>query len=144
MRNADNDVIYVGCTARISERLNQHRQSKPWFSEVTQIDLEDFVGKDAAVTRERELINEHRPVYEWSPQSRALRPEEWRQQPGYAPPHNAGRTGATPNHTPNRVIRVPDQLWHAAQAKAAYLGVPLAAVIRDYLRRWITEDDDAT
>jgi predicted DNA binding CopG/RHH family protein len=46
-------------------------------------------------------------------------------------------------NTPNRVIRVPDQLWHAAQAKAAHLGVPLAAVIRDYLHGWVTEDEDA-
>ncbi len=39
--------------------------------------------------------------------------------------------------TPNRVIRVPDDLWHAAQAKAAERGESLSEVIRRALARYV-------
>jgi hypothetical protein len=39
--------------------------------------------------------------------------------------------------TPNRVVRVPDDLWHAAQAKAVERGDVLAEVIRKALERYV-------
>jgi hypothetical protein len=39
--------------------------------------------------------------------------------------------------TPNRVVRVPDQLWHAAQAKAADRGEVLSEEIRKFLERYV-------
>lgn len=41
--------------------------------------------------------------------------------------------------TPLRAIRIDDELWEAAQAKAATGGEPLSAVIRDSLRAYLNE-----
>ena len=41
--------------------------------------------------------------------------------------------------TPLRAIRVDDELWEAAQAKAAKEGDSLSAIIRDALRAYINE-----
>lgn len=44
--------------------------------------------------------------------------------------------------TPLRAIRVDDELWESAQAKAAKDGDNLSAVIRDALRTYIQENED--
>jgi len=41
--------------------------------------------------------------------------------------------------TPNRAIRVPDDLWRAAQEKAAEQGESLSEVIRKALARYVAE-----
>jgi predicted DNA-binding protein len=43
------------------------------------------------------------------------------------------RTGQTPNHT----VRVPDERWQAAKAKAEREGRTLASVINDCLERYL-------
>lgn len=43
--------------------------------------------------------------------------------------------------TPNRVVRVPDDLWHAAQAKAAERGEKVSEVIRKSLARYVDGGD---
>lgn len=40
----------------------------------------------------------------------------------------------------NRVIRVEDELWDAAAEQAARDGIPLAEVIRHYLRAYVNQD----
>ena len=44
---------------------------------------------------------------------------------------------------PLRAVRVDDALWEAAQAKAAEKGDNLSAVIRDALRQYINESEEA-
>ena len=39
--------------------------------------------------------------------------------------------------TPVRTIRVPDDLWEAAQAKAKARGDSVSQVVRDALRRYV-------
>ncbi|GGO92584.1 hypothetical protein GCM10011584_29300 [Nocardioides phosphati] len=41
--------------------------------------------------------------------------------------------------TPNRVVRVPDELWRAAQRVAADRGETLAAVIRRALEKYVRD-----
>ncbi len=41
--------------------------------------------------------------------------------------------------TPLRAIRIDDELWEAAQVKAAKEGDNLSAIIRDALRQYIEE-----
>lgn len=41
-----------------------------------------------------------------------------------------------PTHTPNRVIRVPEDLWRAAQARAAQRGETVSDVVRRALQRY--------
>lgn len=38
-----------------------------------------------------------------------------------------------------RNIRVPDELWVAAKAKAAAEGRTVSEVLRDYLKRWVAQ-----
>lgn len=44
---------------------------------------------------------------------------------------------AKPTHTPNRVVRVSDELWQAAQAKAAEKGETISEVVRRALERYV-------
>jgi predicted transcriptional regulator len=44
--------------------------------------------------------------------------------------------------TPNRVVRVPDDLWHAAQAIAKARGETLSDIIRDALRRYVKRHEE--
>ena len=39
--------------------------------------------------------------------------------------------------TPSRNVRVPDDLWHAAQAKAAERGETVSDVVRRALERYV-------
>ena len=39
--------------------------------------------------------------------------------------------------TPHRTVRVPDDEWHAAQARAAELGETLTDVVRRALREYV-------
>jgi len=41
--------------------------------------------------------------------------------------------------TPNRTVRVPDELWLPAKAKAADEGVTLTEIIRDALERFLRD-----
>lgn len=49
--------------------------------------------------------------------------------------------GVSPNQpkTPHRTIRIPDELWKAAQQKAADEGTDVSAVIRELLAEWVGE-----
>ena len=40
-------------------------------------------------------------------------------------------------NTPNRVIRVPDDLWNAARARAERDGTTVSHIIRDRLKRYV-------
>jgi hypothetical protein len=54
-----------------------------------------------------------------------------------APANAPGTLSRVPN-TPNRVIRVQESLWRAAQAKAEAEGRPLTAVLVAYLKRYVS------
>lgn len=41
--------------------------------------------------------------------------------------------------TKKRPIRMPDELWEAAQVKAAALGVSVSEVIREMLTEWVDQ-----
>jgi len=47
------------------------------------------------------------------------------------------------SRTPLRAVRVDDTLWEAAQTKAAEKGDNLSEVIRDALRQYINESEEA-
>ena len=45
--------------------------------------------------------------------------------------------------TPLRAVRIDGELWEAAQAKASERGESLSAIIRDALRVYIQENEEA-
>lgn len=64
------DVLYVGCTSRLPERLDQHRVTKPWWKNVTTVTVEHFDNKQDALDRERDLIWTFLPEHNVQPHER--------------------------------------------------------------------------
>lgn len=48
----DSGVRYVGYTENPARRFKEHRKSKAWFKEITQIDIRRFATKDEALKEE--------------------------------------------------------------------------------------------
>ena len=71
------ELLYVGHARRLKVRLDQHRQQKSWWPEVTEILSEEFATKDEAMRREKELWADGRPKYNRASPFRT--DEEWRQ-----------------------------------------------------------------
>ena len=59
----DGALLYVGITARPWERWKQHRQDKPWWSDVATITLESFDTRDAVSAAEAAAIKSEHPRY---------------------------------------------------------------------------------
>jgi hypothetical protein len=59
---AGDQPLYVGCTASLTRRLRVH-QGKPWWPDVTRIDLASFTSRDEALEHEAKLISELRPSH---------------------------------------------------------------------------------
>lgn len=55
-------LLYVGLSVSVGHRLAEHRH-KRWWSQVSRIDVEHYVSRDAASDRERELIASLYPPY---------------------------------------------------------------------------------
>jgi predicted GIY-YIG superfamily endonuclease len=60
---SDTELLYVGYTRQLKKRLNQHKNQKPWWPEVTDIRPEEFSSEDEARQREKELWAAERPKY---------------------------------------------------------------------------------
>jgi predicted GIY-YIG superfamily endonuclease len=74
---SDTGLLYVGHARRLKIRLDQHRQQKPWWPEVTEVRSEEFATKDEAILREKELWADGRPKYNRASPFRT--DEEWRE-----------------------------------------------------------------
>lgn len=60
-RDAEGEIIYVGCTVDLTRRLTEHRCKSPWWDEVAQVDHFDFADEALARERERDAIRAVRP-----------------------------------------------------------------------------------
>lgn len=56
-------LIYVGITSRGVQRQRQHNADKEWWKYVTRQEVAHFQTRKAALLRERELIQKHRPPF---------------------------------------------------------------------------------
>lgn len=85
------DLLYVGITANLADRLTDH-QDKRWWPEVASMTLEPFTSRKAAAEAERAAIGAEAPrynvVHRLAPRSTV------------------------------RTVRISDQLWEAAQDTA--------------------------
>ena len=57
------ELLYVGNSRWLKERLGEHRRGKSWWPEVTDIRSEEFATEDEARQREKELWAGGRPKY---------------------------------------------------------------------------------
>lgn len=62
--DADGQLLYVGQSANVAQRVAGHRQTQPWAGE---IDRHAIIGgpfeRAEAVAHERLTINEYQPIY---------------------------------------------------------------------------------
>lgn len=56
-------LLYVGVTSRAFVRSHEHASSKEWWLSAAGCYLEHFPTREAALERERELIERHRPPF---------------------------------------------------------------------------------
>lgn len=107
---ARKELLYVGTTLSVPVRLGQHRGDKFWWPQAVTVQVEWFPNGRAARTAEQSAIDTEHPL------------------------HNKVRAQGK---TPRRTIRIPDDLWAKAQAKAEERGEDLSVVIRAALERYV-------
>lgn len=56
-------LLYVGISANMSSRLGQHRRTKVDWADVSDIKLEHFTSRDAALAAERAAIQAEGPLW---------------------------------------------------------------------------------
>jgi excinuclease UvrABC nuclease subunit len=54
--DADDVLLYVGCTANIATRIPNHQNTKPWWTQVARIEVEQFNSVEQARTAERHAL----------------------------------------------------------------------------------------
>lgn len=72
-RNRHDEVLYVGRTIDLPERLRAHRCDKDWYGEVAQVEAVLHPDYATATAAELLAIDAHRPLYERSPRGRHRR-----------------------------------------------------------------------
>ncbi len=63
LHNSDGDLLYIGMTCQIDERLMQHSREKSWYSEVSSTELEPFGNYQDAFNAELRAIEAEKPIY---------------------------------------------------------------------------------
>ena len=61
--DAEDRLLYVGCTVNLQKRKQEHDRDKPWFSDVARTETVHFPTWAAARQAEAQAIQEERPVY---------------------------------------------------------------------------------
>lgn len=118
MYDQDGGLVYVGISVSLPARLIQHRQSQPWWSDITSISVQHFPTIREARDAERVAIAEERPRY------------NVRDSP--CPP-SGGSPAALHKGQRQHTIGVDDDLWADVKYIAATRHEPMAAVLRRIL-----------
>jgi hypothetical protein len=61
--DADDRLLYVGCSESVRTRLNAHRCEKDWFPTVTRTTVQGFPTREEALAAELEAIRSEAPVH---------------------------------------------------------------------------------
>jgi hypothetical protein len=111
------DLVYVGLSLRMAERMSQHRMQSDWWESVTRIEIERFPDRCGAEKRERELIAMERPKH-----------------------NRSAGTGA--GLSESFAFRVPVQHRHEIRAIAQHQQRPESEVLREAARFYLREQAD--
>lgn len=103
-------LLYVGITGNLPSRQQQHEGSQPWWQEVARMTVEHFPTREDARAAEQAAIDAEAPL------------------------HNSIRSVGK---TPLRSFRIPDDVYRAAQEKAAERGESVSDVVRKALERYV-------
>lgn len=61
LRDATDEVLYVGCTYDLTRRIREHSRGKDWFASVVSTETEIFPNMDEAIQHEKHLIRQLKP-----------------------------------------------------------------------------------
>jgi hypothetical protein len=107
-------LLYIGCTGNLKQRLSHHKAVQPWWPDVVRI-VTEAVPRDEASFREEELIRRHLPRYN----AKGKADPKFPAPPGYA-----------------RIsINIPREMHAAAYHAAIDQGQTLSDWIRDAIER---------
>lgn len=56
-------LLYIGITMNAPARFGQHRDDKPWWGDITRIDMEHFNSREEVLEAERAAIVAERPAH---------------------------------------------------------------------------------
>lgn len=60
---SDDALLYVGITLDPGRRFKQHREAKPWWSDVKNITIEVYPDRESVLEAERRAIERERPKH---------------------------------------------------------------------------------
>lgn len=56
-------LLYVGITADLPRRLGRHKRDRPWWADVTRVEVAHYPDRENALAAEAEAITDERPLY---------------------------------------------------------------------------------
>ena len=60
------NLLYVGVSLSTIQRLSQHKNQSHWFNDISQVTIEQFPNRDAALFAERTAIKKENPLHNLS------------------------------------------------------------------------------
>lgn len=136
--DASGTLLYVGVSTNPVVRWVQHSGAQSWWSDVIRFEIAWTDTREDALLEEKRAMHDERPLYNRSGSPwRPIRRSDGKLSP--AP---------KPGPTPVRNLRVADEVWKPALAKARSEGRTLTDVITACLRAYIAgtpegQGDDA-
>lgn len=61
--SGDGELLYVGCTGRLTQRITNHASSKHWFADVATVTVQHFNNRAEALAVEAAAIDTESPRY---------------------------------------------------------------------------------
>lgn len=61
--DADDRLLYIGCTSNLSHRMTAHRSRSPWATDIARITTEDLPGRAVALYVEAQAIRAESPLH---------------------------------------------------------------------------------
>lgn len=61
--NEADELIYVGCTLELGQRISNHRETQPWAAEIVRVESDLYATREIALAYERALIKRYAPKY---------------------------------------------------------------------------------
>lgn len=71
--NADDEIIYVGCSQSLIQRLFDHQRRQGWWTEVSRASFFHFATLEEARAKEADVIRRVNPVYNVQHRDHGLR-----------------------------------------------------------------------
>lgn len=61
--DAEDRVLYIGCSHQLTTRLEAHARQKEWWNRVSRVEVERYTDRATARTAEATAIRRERPIF---------------------------------------------------------------------------------